>query len=123
MAAYTDYAGWINKQFLGTGEFTLEFGDYKVALTVPDDHIVAATGSLQNEEQVLTPAQRERLLQAQKEVKKPLFIVTPEEAKAAERASLRARRLGSFKQRMYATSPLPVLASLYGMPSPWRAPR
>lgn len=48
MAAYTDYAGWINKQFLGTGEFTLEFGDYKVALTVPDDHVVAATGSLQN---------------------------------------------------------------------------
>jgi len=48
MAAYTDYAGWQHKQFLGSGEFTLEFGDYEVALTVPSDHIVASTGSLQN---------------------------------------------------------------------------
>ena len=97
MAAYTDYGGWINKQFLGTGEFTLEFGDYKVALTVPDDHIVAATGSLQNEEQVLTPAQRERLLQAQKEVKKPLFIVTPEEAKAAEKGKPKGKKTWVFQ--------------------------
>jgi hypothetical protein len=31
MAAYTDYAGWHHKQFLGTGEFTLEFGNYTCA--------------------------------------------------------------------------------------------
>ena len=80
MCAYTDYAGWINKQFLGTGEFTLEFGNYKVSLTVPDDHQVAATGSLVNAEQVLTPVQRERLKKAQTEFRKPVFIVTPEEA-------------------------------------------
>jgi len=77
MAAYTDYAGWINKQFLGTGEFTLEFGNYKVSLKVPDDHLVAATGALQNAEAVLTSTQRERLKKAESEVKKPVFIVTP----------------------------------------------
>ncbi len=97
MAAYTDYAGWINKQFLGTGEFTLEFGDYKVSLTVPDDHIVAATGSLQNEEQVLTKAQRERLRQAQKETKKPLFVVTPEEAKASEKGRPKGKKTWVFQ--------------------------
>lgn len=97
MAAYTDYAGWINKQFLGTGEFTLEFGDYKVALTVPDDHIVAATGSLQNPEQVLSPLQRERLAQAQQETKKSIFVVTPEEAKAAEKGHPKGKKTWLFQ--------------------------
>ncbi len=54
MAAYYDAAGWQNEQYLGDGEFTLEFGDYDVAITVPGDHIVAATGELQNAGEVLT---------------------------------------------------------------------
>lgn len=83
MAAYTDYGGWQTKQYLGTGEFTLEFGNYEVHLTVPEDHIVGATGVLQNPEEVLTEEQRERLEQA-KVSEKPVFIVTPEEAEAAE---------------------------------------
>jgi hypothetical protein len=61
MAAYYDVAGWQNKQYLGDGEFTLEFGDYDVELTVPADHIVASTGELQNPGEVLSAAQRERL--------------------------------------------------------------
>jgi hypothetical protein len=83
MAAYTDYTGWQHKQFLGAGEFTLEFGDYHVSITVPDDHVVAATGVLQNPDEVLKPEWKERL-QAAEGVKKPSFIVTPEEAKANE---------------------------------------
>jgi len=35
MAAYYDAKGWQNKQFLGNGEFALEFGDYDVSITVP----------------------------------------------------------------------------------------
>lgn len=97
MAAYTDYAGWINKQFLGTGEFTLEFGDYTVRLTVPDDHLVAATGVLQNADAVLTETQRERLKKAQGEIKKPVFIVTPEEAKAAEKGKPKGKKTWEFK--------------------------
>ncbi len=84
LAAYTDYAGWMHKQFLGTGEFTLEFGDYTVRLTTPDDHVVAATGVLQNPDTVLSADQRARLKQAQGETKKTVFIVTPDEARAAE---------------------------------------
>ena len=83
MAAYTDYAGWQHKQFLGSGEFTLEFGDYDVSITTPADHIVSATGRLQNPEEVLSEKQRQRLAKA-RESKKLEFIVTPEEAKANE---------------------------------------
>ena len=83
MAAYYDVYGWQHKQFLGSGEFTLEFGNYQVSITVPDDHIVAATGVLQNSQAVLTGAQRQRLEQA-KTAKSPLFIVTPDEARANE---------------------------------------
>lgn len=97
MAAYTDYGGWLNKQFLGTGEFTLEFGDYTVRLTTPDDHVVAATGVLQNPDQVLTEAQRERLQQAQNENKKPVFIVTPDEAMQAEKGRSKKTKVWEFK--------------------------
>jgi hypothetical protein len=84
MAAYNDVNGWQHKQFLGTGEFTLEFGDYKVRITVPDDHVVASTGVLQNPEQVLTPVQRQRLQQA-RTASKPVMIVTEAEAATAEK--------------------------------------
>jgi hypothetical protein len=97
VAAYTDYAGWVNKQFLGTGEFTLEFGNYKVHLTVPEDHLVAATGLLQNSEEVLTATQRERLQAAQGEMKKPVFIVTPEEAKVAEKTKAKGQKTWIFE--------------------------
>ena len=77
--AYTDYEAWTNKAFLGTGEFTLEFGDYAVEITVPADHIVASTGELSNGSQVLTRLQRDRLEEAET-AESPVFIVTAEEA-------------------------------------------
>ena len=83
VAAYTDYTGWQNKGFLGIGEFTLELGDYRVRITVPEDMVVAATGELQNSEEVLKAAWRERLATVP-DSDKPVFIVTPEEAKANE---------------------------------------
>lgn len=79
LAAYTDYEGWTNKEFLGRGEFTLEFGDYEVEMTVPADHIVSSTGVLQNPAQVLTAEQRSRLREAEN-AQRPVFIVTAEEA-------------------------------------------
>ncbi|HEY2973143.1 MAG TPA: M1 family metallopeptidase [Pyrinomonadaceae bacterium] len=83
LAVYNDVSGWQHKQFLGSGEFTLEFGNYRVSITVPADHIVAATGVLQNAERVLTATQRQRLEQA-RTAKTPILIVTPEEARANE---------------------------------------
>jgi aminopeptidase N len=82
-AVYSDYEGWHNKAFLDDGEFTLEFGDYRVALTVPADHVVSATGVIQNPETVLSPAQRQRL-EAARTATAPVYVVTPAEAVAAE---------------------------------------
>ncbi|WP_370650592.1 M1 family metallopeptidase [Kordiimonas sp. SCSIO 12603] len=79
LVAYTDYEAWTNKEFLGRGEFTLEFGDYEVEMTVPADHIVSSTGVLQNPKEVLTAEQRSRLEEA-KTAKRPVFVVTAEEA-------------------------------------------
>ncbi|WP_313175454.1 M1 family metallopeptidase [Massilia sp.] len=98
MAAYYDVAGWQNKQYLGDGEFTLEFGDYDVEITVPADHIVASTGELQNAGEVLTAAQRERLKQA-RTAKKPVLIVTQAEAEAAEKRKASTMKTWRFKAK------------------------
>jgi hypothetical protein len=79
MHAYTDYEAWTNKEFLGRGEFTLEFGNYDLELTVPADHIVSSTGALQNPKDVLTSTQRKRLKEAEKAAR-TVFVVTEEEA-------------------------------------------
>lgn len=79
MAAYYDAEGWQNKQFMGNGEFTLEFGDYHVEITVPADHIVASTGVLQNAKEVLTSTQRQRL-EVARSSDEPVKIVTQDEA-------------------------------------------
>ena len=83
LCAYTDVNGWQNKQFLGSGEFTLEFGDYEVHITVPSDHVVASTGVLQNPSAVLTQEQQQRLEEA-RTADRPMFIITPEEALSNE---------------------------------------
>ena len=84
MAVYGDDVGWQHKQFLGQGEFTLPFGNYRVSIDVPEDHIVAATGELVNESSVLSLVQRQRLAKARKSYSEPVMIVTQEEAKIAE---------------------------------------
>ncbi|MCH1506880.1 MAG: M1 family metallopeptidase, partial [Verrucomicrobiales bacterium] len=96
MCAYTDVNGWQNKQFIRRGEFSLEFGDYRVAITTPDDHIVSSTGVLQNPDAVLTEQQRERLKQAET-AEVPQFIVTPEEAKANEKEKGKGEKTWVFQ--------------------------
>ena len=96
MAAYSDYDGWHNKQFLGRGEFTLEFGDYDVNITVPSDHIVSATGELQNPRQVLSAKQRRRLAKAA-DSDAPIFIVTPDEAKKNENSDNKSTKMVTWK--------------------------
>ncbi|MGC4023557.1 MAG: M1 family metallopeptidase [Cyclobacteriaceae bacterium] len=85
MCVFDDYEGWQNKQFLGQGEFALTFGNYRVRITVPSDHVVGASGVLQNAKMVLTPAQFERFELAKKTFDKPVVIVTQEEAVAKEK--------------------------------------
>lgn len=95
MCAYTDVHGWQNKQSIGS-EFTIEFGDFEASITVPADHIVAATGELQNAEEVLADTQRLRLEQA-RTAKKPVMIVTREEAEANESSKPKGEKTWVFK--------------------------
>ncbi len=96
MVAYMDYSGWQHKQFLGAGEFTLDFGNYQVALTVPDDHIVASTGVLQNTKSVLTAEQFQRFEKA-KSADEPVIIVTEAEARENEKEKGTGTKTWIFK--------------------------
>lgn len=96
MAVYNDTEGWQNQQFQKLGEFALEFGNYEVEISVPEDHIVAATGSLQNSENVLSKTQRKRMDAARKSFNKPLMIITKEEAEANEKTKSTKQKIWKF---------------------------
>ncbi|MBO9640676.1 MAG: M1 family metallopeptidase, partial [Siphonobacter aquaeclarae] len=97
MAVYDDVNGWQHKQFLGQGEFTVPFGNYKVAITAPNDHIVGASGECQNYAQVLSKTQLERLEKAKKNFKDPTLIVTQDEAVTAEKGKPTGKKTWVFK--------------------------
>jgi len=97
MCKYYDVYGWQNKQFLGRGEFTLEFGDYEVEITVPSDHIVASTGTLQNESAVLTSEQKSRMSQAKRTYDQPVTIATKEEADERIKEKSSSKKTWKFK--------------------------
>ena len=86
LCVYNDVEGWQNYQFWGNGEFALEFGDYEVNITVPADHIMEATGSLQNPKEVLSREEYNRFTTSAKSFDKPLLIVTEEEARKKEQS-------------------------------------
>jgi hypothetical protein len=85
MCVYNDVEGWQNKQFLGRGEFALVFGDYKVTITTPKDHVVGATGDLTNVKDLLTADQYKRWGKSKYSYKEPVVIVTQKEAEEAEK--------------------------------------
>ncbi|MEK9566331.1 MAG: M1 family metallopeptidase [Flavobacteriaceae bacterium] len=84
LCVYNDVEGWQNYQFWGNGEFALEFGDYEVNITVPADHIMEATGRLQNPKEVLSREEYSRFTASEKSFDKPMIIVTEEEAREKE---------------------------------------
>ena len=99
MAVYNDAEGWQNKQFLGSGEFALVFGDYEVDITVPSDFVVGSTGWLQNMEDVMSKDELGRFKQAQKSYDKPVLIVTQDEAEAklANKDNVKGTKTWTYK--------------------------
>ena len=85
LAVYNDIEGWQNYQFWGNGEFALNFGDYDVKITVPDDHIMEATGELQNPKEVLLKSELQRYKKAANSFDKPVIIVSEEEVREKEK--------------------------------------
>ena len=85
LAVYNDVEGWQNYQFWGNGEFALNFGDYDVKITVPDDHIMEATGELQNPKDVLSKLELQRYKKAANSFDKPIVIISEEEVREKEK--------------------------------------
>jgi hypothetical protein len=97
LAVYSDFQGWQHHQFTGRGEFALAFGNYNVAITVPGDHVVMATGECQNYPAVLSAAQLARWNKAVTSFKEPVEVVTLDEAKAAEKNKVATTKTWVFK--------------------------
>lgn len=97
MAVYNDVQGWQNMQFWGAGEFALPFGNFEVNITVPADHILEATGDLQNRKEVFTSEQFKRYQLAEKTYDKPVVVVTQEEAEAASKGFSDKKKTWKFK--------------------------
>ncbi|TXD52923.1 MULTISPECIES: M1 family metallopeptidase [unclassified Polaribacter] len=99
LCAYDNVEGWQNDQFWGRSEFALEFGDFTVNITVPEDHMLGATGVLQNENDVLSKKERKRLEVARKTFDNPVIIRTQEEAEEIEKS----RKTGTKTWKFVAT--------------------
>lgn len=96
LCVYSDFQGWQNHQFTGRGEFALTFGNYKVQMTVPADHVIGATGECINYAAVLSPAELARYNKA-KTAAEPVEIVTLDEAKKREAAPSSAKKTWVFQ--------------------------
>jgi len=99
LCVYSDFQGWQHHQFTGRGEFALTFGNYKVAMTVPADHVVMATGEGQNYAQVLSATEMARWQKAQTATD-VIEIVTLDEAIAKEKQKSKAKKTWVFKADM-----------------------
>ena len=96
LCVYSDFQGWQNHQFAGSGEFALIFGNFQVSMTVPADHVIMATGQGQNYQQVLSAAQFKRWQSAQT-AKDVTEIVTLAEAMAREKQKSTEKKTWIFK--------------------------
>ncbi len=99
LCVYSDFQGWQNHQFAGSGEFALTFGNFNVKMTVPADHVVGATGQCQNYQQVLDAAHYARWQKAQTATS-PLQIFTLDEAKKAEATKSKSTKTWIFSANM-----------------------
>jgi len=99
LCVYSDFQGWQNHQFTGRGEFALTFGNFRVTMTVPSDHIVMATGECQNYTQVLSATQMSRWQKAQQS-RDVVEIVTLDEAKSKELKKSSSKKTWIFKANM-----------------------
>ena len=96
LAVYNDVEGWQNHQFWGNGEFALNFGDYKVNITVPADHILEATGELQNPKEVLSKIEFGRYKKALITNDNPVLIVNQDEVELKEKNTSKKKKTWKF---------------------------
>ncbi|HNQ26525.1 MAG TPA: M1 family metallopeptidase [Aquaticitalea sp.] len=121
MCVYDDISGWNTLPYLGAGEFYLEYGDFTVALTVPSNHFVVASGELVNEKEVYTQAQQKKWNEA-KNSDKTVIIRSADEVNAAPKTASGTKtwkfKMQNSRDFAWASSPAFILdAARINLPS------
>ena len=96
LCVYDNVEGWQNDQFWGRSEFALEFGDFTVNITTPEDHMLGATGVLKNESEVFSRKELKRLEKAKTTFDNPVLIRTQEEAEKIEKSKSKKTKTWKF---------------------------
>ncbi|QTD38337.1 M1 family metallopeptidase [Polaribacter batillariae] len=96
LCVYDNVEGWQNDQFWGRSEFALEFGDFTVNITTPADHMLGATGILQNPKEVYSKKELKRLEKARKTFDNPVIIRTQKEAEKIEKSRSKKTKTWKF---------------------------
>ena len=102
MCVYDDLEGWSTLPFLGSGEFYCEYGDFDYTITVPNGVVVAGSGELVNEKEVLTLPQQKRMAEARNS-NKTIMIRTADEVNEAGASQIGLAVLKSWHFKMKNT--------------------
>ncbi|HTF31993.1 MAG TPA: M1 family metallopeptidase [Flavitalea sp.] len=96
MPAVYDSKGWHPMPYLDQGGFYSEFGSFDVKITLPKNYVVAATGELQNQEEIdwlktrsSAPVQKLIITPKKKDIFKKAKVVTPAIVSDAQNKTLR----------------------------------
>jgi len=97
MYVYDDVLGWNALPYTGPSEFYLEYGDFDLSITAPANHIVVASGELQNPQDVYTPEQLKRWAEAEKSETTVVIRSADEIKSAASRPAGKTELTWKFK--------------------------
>ena len=97
MCVYDDVMGWNTIPYSGPGEFYLEYGDFDLTVTAPANHIVVASGELQNPQDVYTAEQQRRWAEAAQSEKTVIIRSASEVTDPASRPAGKSTLTWHFK--------------------------
>jgi hypothetical protein len=97
MYVYDDVMGWNALPYTGPSEFYLEYGDFDLSITAPANHIVVASGELQNPTEVYTAEQQKRWAEAEKSETTVIIRSADEVNNAASRPAGKKELTWKFK--------------------------
>jgi len=97
VAVFDDIVGWNTIPYTGPGEFYLEYGDFDINITTPNNMIVVSSGELLNPSEVYTPEQVKRWTAATNSEKTVVIRSAEEVTAASSRPSQKANLKWHFK--------------------------
>ena len=97
VAVFDDIVGWNTIPYTGPGEFYLEYGDFDINITTPNNMIVVSSGELLNPSEVYTPEQVKRWAAASSSEKTVIIRSAEEVTEASSRPTQKANLKWHFK--------------------------